>query len=150
MSLIFKIVLTILLGGVLLGISLEDVKKHKIRDGWILLLLFMGLCSAFVFPETRPAARIAGMFVVSVPMLACALIRRGTVGGGDIKLVAAGGFLLGTEGILWASFIGLLASLLTEAMKGRKEEALRKRKIPLGPFLSLGIFLIWGLKYTIK
>jgi leader peptidase (prepilin peptidase)/N-methyltransferase len=76
---------------------------------------------------------------VSVPLLLINLIARDAFGGGDIKLMAAAGFLLGWQGALLATCIGMLvggayaAWLIAIKKKGRKEH------FPFGPALCMGI-----------
>ncbi len=79
-------------------------------------------------------------------LLLIALISRGGMGGGDIKLMAVVGMAIGWKLTLLsffiASFIGGTVGgflLLAKIVK-------RKQPIPFGPFLALGIFLayFWG------
>ena len=57
------------------------------------------------------------MFAVSVPLLLLAAWKPGAVGGGDVKLMAAGGSLFGANGIWQAFFTGiLLAGIWTIVM----------------------------------
>ena len=75
-----------------------------------------------------------------------ALVSRGGMGGGDIKLIAMFGAFLGWQnclvtifcGVLLGSFIGIILLLLRR--KGRKDP------IPFGPFLCIGalISLFYG------
>ena len=75
-----------------------------------------------------------------------ALIVPGGFGGGDIKLMAAAGLLLGWQRSLFAVFLALLAGggygiwLLAAHKAGRKDH------FAFGPFLCIGIAaaLFWG------
>jgi leader peptidase (prepilin peptidase)/N-methyltransferase len=77
---------------------------------------------------------------------AVALLSRGGMGGGDIKMMAMIGALMGWKAVLLTTFLGSLAgsvvgvSLIVFKGKGRKT------KIPFGPFLALGalLTLFWG------
>lgn len=78
--------------------------------------------------------------------LLLAIVSKGGMGGGDIKLMAALGFLLGWKSILmvtWIAFVvgaAISVILLVLKIKGRKE------MIPFGPFISLAAFIVmlWG------
>lgn len=77
---------------------------------------------------------------------AVALLSRGGMGGGDIKLMAMIGALMGWKAVLLTTFLGSLAGsvvgVFLMAFKGKG----RKTKIPFGPFLALGalLTLFWG------
>ena len=46
--------------------------------------------------------RLAGAVIAGLPLFAAAVCRPGAVGGGDVKLMAAGGFFLGLSAV-WDS-----------------------------------------------
>ena len=112
-----------------------------VKAGNFLTLLWMQSTSC----QISPRMRILGLLAVSFPMLLISMIRPGAFGGGDIKLMAACGMILGAEGILVAASIGLclaggfcLAGLIT----GRLD---RKCRLAIGPFLSIGVLMSWLL-----
>jgi leader peptidase (prepilin peptidase) / N-methyltransferase len=75
-----------------------------------------------------------------------ALVSKGSMGGGDIKLIAMIGAFLGWQGAFFTILSGaLLGSLVgvTLMVLGKKG---RKDKVPFGPFLSIGaiLFILWG------
>lgn len=78
--------------------------------------------------------------------LLLALLSKGGIGGGDIKLMAVLGLWLGYRNILAALFftflIGGLFSVFLLLLKKKR----RKDRIPFGPFLCLGggIGFLWG------
>jgi len=70
-----------------------------------------------------------------------ALLSKGGMGGGDIKLMAAAGFVLGFRGGMAAMVMGLAAMLLFYAgcfMVQRLRKRDCPRAFPLAPFLSAG------------
>lgn len=71
-----------------------------------------------------------------------AVITKGGMGGGDIKLMAMLGFWLGSAGVLWvvllSSNIGAIGSLLLMALKIKS----RKDFIPFGPFIVIAAMLV--------
>ena len=70
-----------------------------------------------------------------------AFLSRGGMGGGDIKMMAMSGAVLGWKGVILttflASFAGSAVGLYLLAFKGKG----RKTKVPFGPFLAAGALL---------
>ena len=124
-------------------IANNDWKKKIIPDKYVAVLILMSILSIWLMPEINISGRLTGVFVISIPLLLLASIVPGSIGGGDIKLMAAGGFLLGA-GNLWQAFvIGILIAGIYVIILLITKKADRKTEIALGPFLCLGI--IWVL-----
>lgn len=121
----------------LLAASVIDIKKRIIPDTLCLLIAATGL----IFFEP---VKLLGC-LSALPLLAAALIWGG-MGGGDIKLMAASGIVLGFKGSIGAMVIGLTAMLLFYAVYSTIQR-LRKREcqkaFPLAPFLSIGCIAIY-------
>ncbi len=89
---------------------------------------------------------ILGLLIGGGLFYTVALVSRGGMGGGDIKMMAMVGALTGWKGVLMTTFIGSLAgsiigiSLMLFKGKGRKT------RIPFGPFLALGsvVSILYG------
>jgi len=130
----------------LLTVALIDY-DHKIIPNTITLpgmAIGLGL-SVWVLPLT-PLASLLGILLGGAFFYLIALVSRGGMGGGDIKLIAMIGAFLGWQGALFTIFSGaLLGSLVgvTLMLLGRKG---RKDKVPFGPFLSSGaiLFMLCG------
>ena len=125
----------------LLTVALIDY-DHKIIPNTITLpgmAIGLGL-SVWVLPLT-PLASLLGILIGGALFYLIALISKGGMGGGDIKLIAMIGAFLGWQGALFTIFSGaLLGSLvgMTLMLLGKKG---RKDKVPFGPFLSCGAIL---------
>ena len=81
---------------------------------------------------------VAGAVAGGGVLLAAALATKGGIGGGDIKLMAAGGFFLGLSAV-WDSLafgMALAGGYCLCLMLLRNG---REQKIALGPFLSMGL-----------
>lgn len=123
----------------LIIITFVDIDAQIIPPLFNIAIFILGVAAIWVFPDVTLMNRCVGFVCVSVPMLVIAWIVPGGFGGGDIKLMAAAGFLLGVKAIVVAFFIGLvlgggygiIALLLKK--KGRKEH------FAFGPCLSIGI-----------
>ena len=97
-------------GGLLVLTGWTDWKTKRIPNTYIIGIIAAGLGSMWLMQEVSLIQRIAGIFVVSVPLLIVAVLTHGGIGGGDIKLMAAGGFLLGTAKVWDAFQIGILCA----------------------------------------
>lgn len=116
----------------LLAASVFDIKKRIIPDT---LCLFIALTGFICFEPVK----LFGILSV-LPLLLAALIWGG-MGGGDIKLMAAAGFILGFRGGMAAVVIGLTAMLLFYSVYSivqRLRRGERQKAFPLAPFLSVG------------
>lgn len=118
--------------------AVKDFKTSEIPDRCPLFLTFAALAQAGLAGALDPGARLAGMLVLSLPMLALALTVRDSIGGGDIKLCAASGFLLGAGPLLWGAALAFLAAGAFGALGLAAGKLRRGDAFPLGPFLSLG------------
>lgn len=124
---------------VLTAIAVIDMDTQYIPPELNVILAVLGLLSILTLPGPSLVERGIGIFCVSVPLFVITLIVPGAFGGGDIKMMAAVGILLGWKGTVMAFLIGLLLGggygvyvLLTKKM-GRKEH------FAFGPFLAVGI-----------
>lgn len=83
-------------------------------------------------------ASIIGMIAGGGLFYVIAVLSRGGMGGGDIKMMAMVGAFMGWKSVILTTFLGSLTGsvigVFLMAFKGRG----RKSKIPFGPFLALG------------
>jgi len=122
-------------------IAWKDWKTKRIPDRYIVYAFAIGIISLFFYPEIGLPERMKGMFAVSIPLLALAGLVPGSIGGGDIKLMAAGGFILGIARI-WNAFVtGVMSAGAYVAVLLIARKAGRKTEIALGPFLSFGMIV---------
>lgn len=127
-------------GAILVVLTLIDADTQEIPDSLNIAIFICGIAAIWIVPEVTILSRIIGIFVVSVPLLLLAVLISGAFGGGDIKMMAAAGFLLGWQNTILAAFIGIIlggiygAILLISRKKGRKEH------FAFGPALAAGVF----------
>lgn len=128
---------------VLIVISFIDYDEQIIPDGLVITILVLSVFHGiyrFIYWNTPWYFFLLGFLAASVPLLILSLIYPDSMGGGDIKLMAAAGLFAGPKLILMALFIGALYAGLYSIFLFIKKKASRKTAIPFGPFLSLGIF----------
>lgn len=136
----------LMLFSLLIVISFIDLDHQIIPNSLVLLILIWGVIWQVLQPDISWYKAIGGAVIGGGLLLLTAIISRGGMGGGDIKLMFAAGLILGTANTALALFLSFLAGsiigigLLVLRIKGRKDP------IPFGPFLSLGIFIaaLWG------
>lgn len=140
-----QLVIMIALYTMLIMITFVDMDAQIIPPIFNLIILGLGVIAIFTIPDIAMLDRFLGMFVISVPMLIIVMLVPGGFGGGDIKLMAAAGLLLGVKMTIFAFAIGLvlgggygIIALLTKK-RGRKEH------FAFGPCLCIGIAIsIYG------
>ena len=127
-------------------IALIDWDTQLIYDRFHVMILLLGIGSIWLFPEHGIVNRLIGALIISVPMLVLALIIPGAFGGGDIKLMAASGLLLGTAATVCAMFFGLLTGGAYGAWMLKSGKLDKKDHFAFGPFLALGLAVaaLWG------
>jgi leader peptidase (prepilin peptidase)/N-methyltransferase len=92
------------------------------------------------FSKEYIISKVIGMFAISGLFLIVGLVSGGrAMGGGDVKLMAAAGFVLGWKAVIVSLFIGAFAGVIFAI--GRKIIAKKEMLgiIPFGPFLAIGI-----------
>jgi leader peptidase (prepilin peptidase)/N-methyltransferase len=130
-----------LMASTLLVIALIDL-DHKIIPNVITLPgVLVGLILSLRFLPITPLTSLLGVLIGGTLFYLIALVSKGGMGGGDIKLIAMIGAFLGWHGTLFTIFSSALLgavvgiSLMLLGKKGRKD------KLPFGPFLSFGAIL---------
>lgn len=124
----------------LLAVSFCDIRSREIPDSLQVAIA----ASTFLCFSPGNLLGILG----ALPYLVIALFFGGghSIGGGDIKLAAATGMVLGLPASILASLIGLFLFLLF----GVAYRAVRKRKgrlaLPLGPFLAAGTITAYFIR----
>lgn len=147
----FQTVIYCLLVSTLIVISIIDSYHYIIPDKINIFILILGIIT-LVYNYENWLNYFLGFFAASIILYVTAIVSKGGMGGGDIKLMAVTGLLIGWQNILIALVVGsivgsIISILLLIVKKGQ-------RTIPFGPYLSIGIlfailygqeFLIWYL-----
>ena len=125
----------------LLYTSMIDFDTMTIPNGLIISLIVPVGIFTVLHPETALMTRAIGFFIVSLPMYLLTLLIPDCFGGGDIKLIAVAGFLLGWKLTLLAFFISVLigGSYAVYLLLSRKTQ--KGAHIAFGPYLCAGIMI---------
>lgn len=129
------------LASILIVIAFIDIDTMIIYDRFHVLIAAIGISFMIMDPSTINS-RLIGMVIVSVPYLILALITQG-IGGGDVKLIAAAGLVLGATNTVLAFIISTLIGGIygVYVLLSKKHSA--KDPIPFGPYLCIGIFIAY-------
>ena len=137
-------ILYCLCASALLALSVIDWRTKEIPVGFNIFILLLGLIR-LVTDLSNWHQYVIGLFAVSGFLYLLMIISKGkAMGGGDIKLMAATGLLLGWQLIIVAFLSGcVVGSIIHLSLMAIKKVG---RELAFGPYLSAGVFLamIWG------
>jgi leader peptidase (prepilin peptidase)/N-methyltransferase len=141
-----EFVIQVFFYGLLLMIFFIDLEHQIIPNRLVLILLAYTLVLQAVYPTQTWTDSLLGGVLGGALFLLLALVSRGGMGGGDIKLVTVLGLWFGWQGLILLMFLAFLGGGVTGAvllLTGLKK---RKDGIPFGPFLVLASFVVtlWG------
>lgn len=125
-------------------VSVIDWRTFEIPP---VLNLFLLGCGAIHFFMNLPMWKdwIFGFFVISLPLYLLFLLSQGrAIGGGDVKLMAVCGLLIGWKLIILAFFIGCIFGAVIHLIRMKLSSI--DHVLAMGPYLSLGVLLaiLWG------
>ncbi|MBU5445240.1 A24 family peptidase [Paenibacillus sp. MSJ-34] len=134
------IVKGVLFACLLVWASISDIRKREIPDVLPAGIFFIGLIHVSLLPA------LLGLFATGLPFFTAAILTRGKIGGGDIKLMAACGFVLGVSGGILQTILGLSLALIGWLFQSVTTgfKLCRNTAMPLAPFLAVGgIIAFW-------
>ena len=127
----------------LLVVTFIDLDHRIIPD--VITLPGIPICFAasFVLPDITYKAALLGILVGGGSLFLVAWVyslitKKEGMGGGDIKLLAMMGALLGWQGVLFTVFVSSLVGTLSGLAVMLKSRQGMKLAVPFGPFLAIG------------
>ena len=138
-GLTFDAAIYALLASVLIVISVIDFRTFEIPLGCNIFVFALGVARV-VTDLPHMSQYVIGFFAISVVLFFINKISKGrAIGGGDVKLMAASGLLIGWQNIILALIIGcVLGSIIHIARMKISGEG---RVLAFGPYLAAGIFI---------
>lgn len=140
-SLVYAVFVSALIVITFVDLDFQIIPDEITLAGIPLGLVFGSLLMPDPFLRADPlgfGASLTGFLAGGGLYYAIAVLSRGGMGGGDIKMMAMVGGLMGWKAVLLTTFIGSLAGsvvgVFLMVFKGKG----RKTKVPFGPFLALG------------
>ncbi len=131
---------------VLLVGAMIDIDTMLVPPSLTVFILVLGAVSLFVLHDVPFYERLIGLAVGGLPFLLVAVVTRGGMGGGDIKLMAVCGLVLGWKLVLLSLLVSVVAGGVYAAVLLLTKRSKKGAEMPLVPFLSGGMFvcLLWG------
>lgn len=133
-----------LLFSALLTLSVIDFRTYEIPIGINVFILLLGLVRV-ITDWTNWADYLIGFLAVSVFLYLIYIITHGRgIGGGDVKLMAVCGLVLGWKLILLGFFLGCIIGSICHLMRMKLSHA--DHVLAMGPYLSVGVIIaaLWG------
>jgi leader peptidase (prepilin peptidase)/N-methyltransferase len=134
------------LASALVALAVIDLHHQILPDRITLPGIVVGLLASATLLPAGLLPALAGAALGGGLFFAIAVLSRGGMGGGDVKLIAMIGAFLGWQAVLLTTFLAAVAGgavglfLILFFGKGRKYA------VPFGPFLSAAalVCLLWG------
>ena len=117
--------------------SFIDLDHTYIPDGVHLLILALAVFSLFTGPALSPLERAAGLLPAGLMLLLAFLT--GGIGGGDVKLMAASGLLLGGGLAVPAFFLAYILAACRWAPAYFTKKIPAGYEVPMAPCFSLAL-----------
>lgn len=137
-----ELIKALLLISILVVISIIDMEFFIIPNKLVVFVLFLGII--FVITDGPGIlSALIGFAAGFLFLLALALVSRGGMGGGDIKLAAVIGVCLGWPNGITAVLLGCLLAGLAGLLLIVLRVKSRKDLIPFGPFLATGTLIMF-------
>ena len=128
-----------LLISALITLSVIDWRTYEIPIGINIFILALGLISIAIHYNDW-LNHVIGFLAVSVFIYIIILATKGRgMGGGDMKLMAAAGLLLGWKEIILAFILGCILGSIIHVIRMKVSKA--EHTLAFGPYLSLGILI---------
>lgn len=128
-----------LLSSNLIVLSVIDLRTFEIPIGCNIFIFILGIMQVII-DLPHMSQYVIGFFAVSLILFAIWFISKGkAVGGGDIKLIAAAGLLLGFKKVILAFLLACIIGSVIHIIRMKVSGA--GRTLAMGPYLSVGIFI---------
>lgn len=136
-----------LLASALLALSVIDLRTFEIPVGFQYFIGALGVVHLALNYRDWPAY-VIGFFAVSSFLYLLVVISNGAaMGGGDVKLMAVCGLLLGWKLILLSLGVGCIAGSVIHLL--RMKFSGQGHTLAMGPYLALGVMtsVLWGDRF---
>lgn len=133
-----------LMTSALLVLAVIDARTMEIPFGINVCLFVLGLLRLLTDISNWPLY-VIGFFAVGAPLWLLFVLSKGrAIGGGDVKLMAAAGLILGWKLILLALALGSIIGSVIHITRMKLTHA--DHQLAFGPYLAAGIFFaaMWG------
>lgn len=134
-----------LVASALIAIAIIDLKRLIIPDSLVISIIIFAVLykslNYFIYGISPLILdSILGLLIAGGIFLAIVILSRGGMGGGDVTLIGALGFVLGLKYILLTIFLSFLYGSIISIFLLATKLKTRKDPIPFGPFIILAFF----------
>ncbi|MDG5786860.1 prepilin peptidase [Evansella sp. AB-P1] len=144
-----ELLIALALISLLMIITVSDLKTMLIPNKIVAFFFVLFIVLRFIEPLSPWWDSIVGSVVGFTILLLLAIVSKGGMGGGDIKLFAVLGIVLGLQGTLltlfFASLLGAIIGGIGLIIKKTKKGV----PIPFGPFIAAGCLISYFYSATI-
>ena len=140
-------VLYCLMASALLALSVIDFRTYEIPFGFNIFIGILGVVR-MVADLGNWYHYVIGFLAISAVLEILLLVSGGrAIGGGDVKLMAAAGLLVGWKLIILAFLIGCILGSVIHIIRMKVSHA--EHVLAMGPYLSAGIIIaaLWGNEF---
>lgn len=131
----------------LLTVLVIDLEHRRVLNVMVLPAAVLALAFSFLLGKPAPLNALIGGIVGFGFFLLLAVISRGKLGAGDVKLAGVIGLMVGFPDVLVTLCVGMILAGLVAIFLLITRRATRKSYMAYAPYLSLaalaGLFLIW-------
>ena len=128
-------------------IAIVDERTYKIPISFNLFLMLLGIIMT-VSDYRHILSHLIGLVCVSLFLYGLYYFSSGkAIGGGDIKMMAGAGLILGGRNIILAFVLACILGSVIHSI--RMKVSKRNNLLALGPYLSAGVFIaaLWGDRF---
>ncbi|WHX99487.1 A24 family peptidase [Neobacillus sp. DY30] len=141
-----ELIIALTLISLFIIIIVSDINYMIIPDKILIWFAGIFLLERIFLPLTPLWDSVLGAVTGFVLLLTIALVSKGGMGGGDVKLYALLGFVLGFKLVLLSFFLSTLFGAVIGGLAMILKIVKRKQPIPFGPFIAAGTLTAyyWG------
>lgn len=122
-------------------VFLIDLRTMEIPDVLNYIIFGVSVVSLLTVPGMSIPTHLIGFVVTALPLLLLTLAIPGAFGGGDIRLLAATGLLLGWKLALLALFIGIVGGGVYGGVMMAAKKLKKGDHFAFGPYLCVGFMI---------
>jgi leader peptidase (prepilin peptidase) / N-methyltransferase len=138
-----ELVISISLSSLLVIITISDMKYMIIPNKILIFFTGVFVVLRIFFPLEPWWDTLLGGIIGFLLLFLIAVVSKGGMGGGDIKLFAVLGILLGWKEVLLAFFFATFLGATIGIILLITGKVARKQKIPFAPFIAGGALLVY-------
>ncbi|MFQ5582936.1 MAG: prepilin peptidase [Calditrichia bacterium] len=135
----------------LIVISFIDLTTKLILNKLLVYMLITGVAMNLflqVLPWSQAFTGLVagGLFLMSIALIGKVILRKESLGMGDVKFGAVAGYFLGWKMVVCATFLGFFFAFVVLIPLMFSKKLSMGEYFPLGPFLAVGMvtFVYWG------